>query len=209
MKTQMESRKFHTIALVAVATVALTLATAAPALAGPSADLVGEMQVVELAPEMIDLSGVFANMELIQGALEEAPITDGGGWEMVPIDEDAIPSAGDDEPAVGPDEPIEDGGADEGVPETQEDTPDQPGEQADEPDEPTEEVDEPDQPAEETDEPQASTEPTPTTKPNKPAGEPSLPFTGGNATPYAVGGLLVALAGVAVLIAKRRVFESN
>jgi LPXTG-motif cell wall-anchored protein len=36
--------------------------------------------------------------------------------------------------------------------------------------------------------------------------DPTLPFTGGNATPFAIAGLLIALAGAVVFIYKRRVF---
>jgi LPXTG-motif cell wall-anchored protein len=36
---------------------------------------------------------------------------------------------------------------------------------------------------------------------------PTLPYTGGNGTPYVIGGLLIALAGVALFIGRRHVYN--
>jgi LPXTG-motif cell wall-anchored protein len=62
----------------------------------------------------------------------------------------------------------------------------------------------------ETTTPEPSDEATVPAQPDEPADtpdEPSLPFTGGNSTPFVLVGLIMALAGVGVLIARRQVFN--
>lgn len=157
-----------------------------------AAALVAVMAAPAFADEPLVIDHMYFNAEELQiQPVEDQPMTeDAGDWEMVP--QPVFPDAGSDE-VVGPDEfeePIPDGGEDEVVVPEDEQSPD--------------DTAEPETPDAET--PEQSVPETPTAEPSTP-GEPSLPFTGGNATPYAVAGLLMALAGVGVLIARRRAFN--
>lgn len=103
-----------------------------------------------------------------------------GEQTQVPDSEPVVPDAGTDE-VVAPDEPEEASVADAGS-------------------------DEAATPSAETSRVPQSEETTPVDEPQD-DDTPTLPYTGGNGTPYLIGGLLIALAGVALFIGKRHVFN--
>ena len=145
---------------------------------------------------LLGVEGIFEMEPLDENDLTVIP--DGGAFEMVPADQPPIGDGGDWEMVPGDDEtdtPEPD------VPdnsETPTDTPvpDEPADQQ-ESDEPTDEQD--------------SDEPTETPVPDEPADndEDSLPFTGGNGTPFGIVGIAIALAGAGYLLRKRYVFARD
>lgn len=183
MKKNTQVTRFGSVALLALAG-AFVLATAAPAFA--TEPLVVEGVILEIA-------------DLEMPAVEEAAIAAEGDMQIVHQEE--ITDGGFDE-MVEPDEPEDEtapDGGEEVVEPEDELIPDDGGEEADVPDEATETIT-----------PERSRTETTPAEPDEPADtpdEPSLPFTGGNSTPYVLGGLLMALAGVGVLIARRQVFN--
>jgi LPXTG-motif cell wall-anchored protein len=161
--------------------IAILAAYALPALALPGSAIPspGDDQVV--AGTNGPQSQVLERVEIVDSALlsigEQAQVPDAGADEAV---EPAAPDAGADE-AVAPDEP--------------------------------EEASVPDAGSDEAAEPSADTSRVPQAEETTPSEEPddddtpTLPYTGGNGTPYLIGGLLIALAGVALFIGKRHVYN--
>lgn len=168
--------------------IAILAAYALPALALPGSAI----------PALGDEQAVLENNHAQFQAVERIEIVDSallsiGEQAQVPDSDAAVPDAGADE-AAEPAAP--DAGDDEAV------APDEP-----------EDAPVPDAGDDEAATPSADTSRVPQAEETTPADEPedddtpTLPYTGGNGIPYMIGGLLIALAGVALFIGRRHVFN--
>lgn len=224
MKAKRNITTITTTTLTLAATAILLLATAAPAAADSAAfprlrtsdtamhlAAIAQMAdhlVVDEADQADESDDLTLDLTLIgpMHAVPMVPIGDGGDWEMAEP-EPTVPSDAGDEETVPSDEAPGDEGDEEVVPDdsSPEDGADEGDQPADEPNDQDEEPGDavPDDGADQGDQPADEPQPEQPTDEQAPDEHPTLPFTGGDNTPYLIAGAAIALFGISTLRRRR------
>ncbi len=229
MKAKRNIAKAMTATFTLAATAILLLSTAAPAAAG-GLSLSG-LHLSDTGKQHMDIASLADQLAAHQAeeadesddavldfvlvgpmhAVPMNPIGDGGDWEMVEPEPTVPGDAGDEDVVPDDSEPSDEAPGDAGdeevvpddcAPEDGADDAEQPADDTqDQEDEPGDAV--PDDGADEADEPADEPQPEQPAQEQTPDEQPTLPFTGGDNTPYLIAGAALALFGITTLRRRR------